>query len=118
MSSCSELEDQDGSEYQYDVHILEHELMHYEIQGRSCAVVGIYLNLVVVMAVVAGIYVNLVGGICVNLVGGICVNLVAVVVFLLLVDIVVVLLVLVTLKGDLLLPYREILFHQAKHLLV
>ena len=98
MLYCSDLEDQDGSEYQYDVHILEHELMHYEIQGRSCAVVGIYLNLVVVMAVVAGIYVNLVGGICVNLVGGICVNLVAVVVFLLLVDIVVVLLVLVTLK--------------------
>ena len=69
MLYCSDLEDQDGSEYQYDVHILEHELMHYEIQGRSCAVVGIYLNLVVVMAVVAGIYVNLVGGICVNLAG-------------------------------------------------
>ena len=86
MLYCSDLEDQDGSEYQYYVHILEDELMHYEIQGRSCAVVGSYLNMVVVMAVVAGIYVNLV----------------AVVVFLLLVDIVVVLLVLVTLKGDLL----------------
>ena len=118
MLYCSALEDQDGSEYQYDVHILEHELMHYEIQGRSCAVVGIYLNLVVVMAVVAGIYVNLVGGICVNLVGGICVNLVAVVVFLLLVDIVVVLLVLVTLKDHLLLTNREIFFYQVKHLLV
>ena len=84
--------------------------MHYEIQGRSCAVVGIYLHLVVVMAVVAGIYVNLVGGICVNMV--------AVVLFFLLVDIVVVLLVLVTLKDHLLLTNREIRFHPVKHLLV
>ena len=35
MLYCSDEEDQDGSEYQYDVHMLEHELMHYEIQGRS-----------------------------------------------------------------------------------
>ena len=118
MLYCSDLEDQDGSEYQYDVHILEHELMHYEIQGRSCAVVGIYLNLVVVMAVVAGIYVNLVGGICVNLVGGICVNLVAVVVFLFLVDIVGVLFVVLALKVHLLLTNSVILVHQVKHLLV
>ena len=118
MLYCSDLEDRDGSESQCDVHILEHEVMHYEIQGRSRAVVGTYLNLVVVMAVVGGICVNLVGGICVNLVGGICVNLVAVVVFLLLVDIVVVLLILVTLKDDLLRTNRELLFHQVKHLLV
>ena len=117
MLYCSDLEDQYGSEYQYDVHILEHELMHYEIHGRSCAVVGIYLNLVVVMAVVAGIYVNLVGGICVNLVGGICVSLVAVVVFLLLVDIVVVLLVLVSSKDHLLLTNSAFLFHQVQHFL-
>ena len=118
MLYCSDLEDRDGSEYQSDVHILEHELMRYEIQGRSRAVVGTYLNLVVVMTVVAEIYVDLVGGVCVNLVGGICVNLVAVVVVLLLVDIVVALLALVTLKDDLLLTNREHLVYQVKHLLV
>ena len=100
MLYCSDLEDQGGSEYQYNAHLLEHELMNYEIQGRSCAVVGIYLNLVVVMAVVAWI----------------CVSLEAVVVFLLLVDMVVVLLVLVTFKDHLLLTNREHLFHQVTHL--